>query len=99
MSDYFAQRMADAESRVRAGFDGLRVGAGMTDHPSQRAQNELASLATDWLRANGGMPRNTRGNYSIADKHADKPSFSNSPYRTAVRYASGKAGRRAVTPR
>lgn len=81
--------LADLEARVRYGL-GHKVGKGQ---PTPSAQWELDRLATQMLK---GQTPHLRGNYSIADKYADRPSFSNRPYRTSARYASGKAGRRSV---
>lgn len=59
------------------------------------AQQELTQMADAMLR---GQSPHLRGNYSLADKYADRPSFAPRPYKTSVRYASGKAGRRAIRP-
>lgn len=83
------------EHRARLALaDRVPMGA----HPGHGAQVALSMAATDWIRENGGFDRRNQGRYSLADKYADAPSFTMSPYRTAQMYASGKAGRRAVPP-
>lgn len=57
------------------------------------AQRDLTRMADAILK---GQSPDLRGRYSLADKYADRPTFSHRPYRTSARYASGRAGRRSV---
>lgn len=92
--------LAELERRMRSHIDhgvlAHRQNAGMGE-----ARYDLNQATREWLADNDYKREhyNGRRGFTLADKYADAPPFSMSPYRTSVLYASGKAGRRGMTER